>query len=162
MKRVDASIVWHQRPGHQSSRHLSFISDVGQIDFKDKHICDACFQAKKTRSPFLLSNNDASNCFDLIHCDLWGPYSKASSCGTRYFITIVDDHSRGTWVYLLKEKSEAGRHLMEFCNLVETQFGKIVKRISSDNGMEFDSRSIQSFYRDKGIIHETSCIDTPQ
>ncbi|KAH9764454.1 hypothetical protein KPL70_001531 [Citrus sinensis] len=59
--------------------------------------CDVCFRAKQCRDKFVLSNNKASNICELIHCDLWGPYRTASSCGAHYFLTIVDDFSRGVW-----------------------------------------------------------------
>jgi transposase InsO family protein len=43
--------------------------------------------------------------------------------------------------------------------LVENQFGKNVKVVRSDNGLEF---KISQFYSSKGIIHQTSCVNTPQ
>lgn len=44
-------------------------------------------------------------------------------------------------------------------NMVETQFSSKVKIVGSDNGPTF---KIKSFYYVKGIIHQTSCINTPQ
>lgn len=132
------------------------------MHFQENFICDSCFRAKQTRSSFPLSNKRAAKCFDLIHCDLWGAYRQASSCGAYYYLTIIDDCSRSVWVYLLKEKSEASTYLVDFCRLVETQFNKIVKRIRSDDGLEFDSGPMKQFYREQGMIHETSCTNTPQ
>jgi len=37
--------------------------------------------------------------FDLIHVDIWGPYFVPSFEGHGYFLTIVDDFSRFTWIY---------------------------------------------------------------
>jgi len=37
-----------------------------------------------------------------------------------------------------------------------------VKIIRSDNGLEFKSKSIREFYEHCGIIHQTSCVHTPQ
>jgi len=45
--------------------------------------------------------------------------------------------------------------------MVNTQFDTNVKTIRSDNGAEFTSNPMRKFYGEKGIIHETSCIDTP-
>lgn len=50
--------------------------------------------AKQTRDSLPVSLNKASRLFELIHCDLWGPYSTPSCCGAIYFLTIVDDYSR--------------------------------------------------------------------
>ena len=112
--------------------------------------------------PFPLSENKATSCFDLLHCDIWGAYKVESLCGARYFLTIVDDASRGTWVYLMNDKGEASKLIMNFCVMVKTQFNMHVKVIRSDNGKEFTSTPMKKFYADNGIIHETSCVDTPQ
>ena len=37
-----------------------------------------------------------------------------------------------------------------------------MKIIRSDNGLEFLSRPMKQFYQQKGIVHQTTCIDTPQ
>ena len=55
-------------------------------------------QSKK--DSFSLSASKSKNCFDLIHVDVWGPYSLSSIHGHKYFLTIVDDYSRYTWVFL--------------------------------------------------------------
>jgi len=46
--------------------------------------------------------------------------------------------------------------------MAHTQFGKQVKVVIMDNESEFKSGPIKVFYRDKKIIHQTSCVDTPQ
>lgn len=43
--------------------------------------------------------------------------------------------------------------------MIENQFGAHVKQIRSDNGPEF---SLAEFYSSKGILHQTSCVATPQ
>lgn len=110
---------------------------------------------------FALDSSSYSNgIFDLIHCDLWGPYRTTALCGTRYFLTIIDDHSRAVWVYLLKDKTSVSRHIKDFLALVNKQFSKKVKTIRSDNGTEFIFLS--RFLQENGKSHETSCVYTPQ
>ena len=84
-----------------------------------------CFRAKQTRSYFSISENKASDAFDLIHCDIWGPYRERASSGARYFLTVADDASRATWVYLMHEKSEVQKFLKGFVAMVRNQFGKV-------------------------------------
>jgi len=98
----------------------------------------------------------------LIHYDIWGAYRVSSLCGAQYFLTIVDEASRATWVYLMREKGEALTLLQNFVIMVQTQFRRDVKIILSDNGLEFLSGSTKQFYLQKDIIHHTSCTDTPQ
>ena len=40
-----------------------------------------------------------------IHCDLWGPTPIASVQNYKYYVIFVDDHTRYTWLYTLKKKS---------------------------------------------------------
>lgn len=107
-----------------------------------------------------MSNNKASDIFDLIHCNLWGPYRTTALCGAHYFLTIVDDFSRGVWIYLLNDKTEVAQTLRNFLAMVQRQFGKLVKIIRSDNGTEFTC--LGAHLAENGIIHQTSCIETSQ
>jgi len=98
-ERVQANKVityntWHWRFGHPSSQALSYIfSNIRSRNKSD--LCDVCLRAKQTRTTFSISENKANNCFDLVHCDIWGPYRIKSLCGAQYFLTIIDDASRG-------------------------------------------------------------------
>ena len=85
----------------------------------NKDVCDVCFKAKQTRSGFIMSDNKASELFELVHYDIWGPYRVKTSCGASYFLTIVDDTSRATWVYLMKEKSEVAKLLKVFVAMAQ-------------------------------------------
>ena len=52
--------------------------------------------------------------------------------------------------------------LESFITYVTNQFHTQVQVIRSDNGSEFADQHAVAFYRRKGIIHQTSCVDTPQ
>ncbi|XP_052619825.1 uncharacterized protein LOC128126128 [Lactuca sativa] len=75
---------------------------------------------------------------------------------------VVDDYSRGMWVYLMKNKFDAAQLLVTFYKLIVTQFNKNIKRIRTDNGSEFKCSFMLGFYKDKGILLETLCPYTPQ
>lgn len=64
------------------------------------------------------------------------------------------------WLYLLKSKSEAPEQLRNFFALTERQFAAYIKTIRSDNGSEF--LCLTSFFQTHGVLHETSCVGTPQ
>jgi hypothetical protein len=115
--------------------------------------------AKQHRLSFPHSITNSAQLFDLIHCDLWGPFSTKSISGSSYFLTIVDDHSRFTWIHLLDNKSQTSTHIQSFLTMVETQFNAKIKSLRSDNGVEFH---MSQFYASKGVIHQLSCVETPQ
>ncbi|KAJ4747387.1 Retroelement pol polyprotein-like [Rhynchospora pubera] len=153
--------LWHQRMGHPS-RQITLLLAGFDNNNDSKDVCEICMRAKQTRDIFPDSLNKAAHSFDLIHCDIWGPYRVGSHCGAHYFLTIVDDHTRAVWVYLMAEKSETSHLLKSFCKMVQTQFGVTVKCIRSDNGLEFQSHHMKQFYAESGILHQTSCVFTPQ
>ncbi|CAA7040888.1 unnamed protein product [Microthlaspi erraticum] len=162
--------VWHCRMGHPSLKAVESLSSSGVIrsSFKNSGVstvsanktCEVCMRAKQTRDVFPISSNKTTACFELVHCDLWGPYRSPALCGSRYFLTIVDDFSRATWIYLIESKQEAPTSLKKFVALVERQFETKIKTIRSDNGSEFIC--LRDFFSTNGIIHETSCVGTPQ
>ena len=47
--------------------------------------------------------------FNLIHDDIWGPISHISLHGHKYFLTIVDDYYRHTWIFIMKLKAETSK-----------------------------------------------------
>ena len=153
--------VWHLRLGHLSNAKLALmkINKVPLHGFVNNFHCDICPLAKQKRLPFNISVHISENCFDLVHCDLWGPFSIATIDNCKYFLTIVDDCSRTTWVYLLKHKSQTQTVLEQFYNLVETLFGRRIKVVRTDNGTEF---FMKDFFAQKGILHQLSCVETPQ
>lgn len=71
--------------------------------------------------------NKASCLFELVHLDLWGPYKTPSSCGVHYFLTIVDDFSRGVWLYLIRNKMEVELMFLNFVAFIKRQFNKEIK-----------------------------------
>jgi IS30 family transposase len=97
--------------------------------------------------------------FDIIHCDIWGPIATKSIRGYSYFLTIVDDYSKFTWIVLMKLKSEARQKLIDFICMIETQHNSKVKIVRCDNGVEF---TIPQLYSSKGIIHKTTCVESPE
>lgn len=82
--------------GHPSPKVVEIISGI-RNSCSNKN-CDVCLKAKQTREVFCSSDSKANDIFDIIHCDLWGPYRVPSSCNASYFLTIVDDASRCVWI----------------------------------------------------------------
>ncbi|XP_022152756.1 uncharacterized protein LOC111020399 [Momordica charantia] len=88
--------TWHNRLGHPSPKHLFALKNVLHIDSVSKHDsdfpCEIFPLAKQKRLRFESHNNISVYSFDLIHCDVWGPFSSLShaSCNaTDLFSDIV-------------------------------------------------------------------------
>ena len=76
-----------------------------------------------------------------------------TSNGFRWFVTFIDDCTRLTWVYLMKNKHDVTYILPEFCVMVSTQFHVQVKVFRTDNGGEYVNNTLSRFFSDQGIIH---------
>ena len=100
--------------------------------------------------------------FHLVHIDIWGPYQTPSSSGAHFFLTLVDDCTRTVWTYLLKHKNEACHVFQNFYSLIQTQFGFQIKQVRSDNALELTEGDMKLFFRNKGIVNQTSYAGTPQ
>lgn len=75
----------------------------------------------------------------------------------------MDDFTRGTWTYLLSTKSNAFTVLKSYLAMVERQFHTKVQVVRTDNAFELGSDKIQSeFFLSQGILHQTTCVHTPQ
>ncbi|GKC11484.1 putative RNA-directed DNA polymerase, partial [Tanacetum coccineum] len=154
---------WHCRLGHPADHVLNVLKDTLQIDKKDNIVCcEICQRAKQTREPFSLSDHTSKRLGDLVHLDLWGPYKVTSSEGFRCFLTVVNDYTRVVWVYLIKSKDEVPHFITVFYNLIKNQFKRKIKVFRSDNGTEFVNQTVTKLCSNKGIIHQTSCVYTPQ
>ena len=158
--RVTTSFETHCRLGHLSLPLLNKLcpqfSSLLSLD------CESCQFAKHHRlsySPRV--NKRASAPFKLVHLDVWGPCPVVFPTGFRYFVTFVDDYSRTTWLYLMKNRSELFSHFRAFCAEIHTQFHVYVQNLRSDNAKEYVSEQFKSFMLQHGILHQTSCVYTP-
>lgn len=128
----------------------------------DEEVCDVCVQGKISKKPFPSSGKQAKNLLDLVHSDICGPMSRDSIGGAKYFITILDDYSRKKFVYFLKNKSEALEAFNRFKTFAETQTGKRIKTLRTDNTREYLSREFKNVLHKNGIAHQTTVPYNPQ
>jgi transposase InsO family protein len=77
-------------------------------------------------------------------------------------LTVIDDFSRFSWVFCLKQKSDTTITLRAFFKYVELQFGKKIKRICSDKGYEYISNELKDLFLTNGVIHELTPPYSPE
>ena len=118
--------------------------------------------AKQNRNNFPRHLINTVEAFQLLHVDIWRPVKYGSRIKCNSFITIVDDYTRYTWIFLIKNKSNFLCSFTQFYEYALTQFEKKIKCIRSDNAKELSSGETLSFFNIKGIVSQTSCIDSPQ
>jgi len=155
-------MLWHYRLGHPNFMYLKkMFPSLFNKRLKKFH-CETCQLSKHTRSTYPLQPYKSSQPFSLIHSDVWGPSRTSNITSSRWFVTFIDNHTRVTWVFLMKEKSEVGRIFEIFHTMVQTQFQTNIKVLRTNNGREYYNSMLNSYLQKNGIIHQSSCVDTPQ
>lgn len=113
---------WYKKLGHrdfqaiQDLDHRQLATGIKIRNCGTKITCETCLAGKFARLPFpkkVMKKSVAV--MDLVHTDLCGPMRTATPGGRRYFLTLIDDHSRYTVLYLLREKSELLVQLKIMC-----------------------------------------------
>ena len=81
--------------------------------------------------------------------------------GNVYFMTFIDDYSKKTWVYLLKQKSQAFDVLKSFKVMAEKETNRFIKVLISNKGGEYMSNEFMEFCQYYGIKRQFTTRYTP-
>lgn len=103
----------HARFGHLHFRALhelgarNMVHGIPTIAHPNQ-FCEGCTIGKMHRTPFPRSSTyRAEQALELVHGDLCGPITLATTSGNKYFLLIIDDYNRYMWMEVLKSKDEA-------------------------------------------------------
>jgi hypothetical protein len=161
--------LWHHRLAHVGMKNLhkllkgEHILGLTNVHFEKDRICSACQVGKQVRVHHPHKNiTTTDRPLKLLHMDLFGPIAYISINGSKYYLVIMDDYSRFTWVFFLQEKSQTQETLQGFLRRAQNEFVLRIKKIRSDNGTEFNNSQIEGFLEEEGIKHEFSSPYTPQ
>ena len=104
----------------------------------------------------------AENLHDNVHLDVWGPAQVTTLGECRYYVMFIEDFSRHTWIYPMRQKSEVFQHIQRFKTEVEKTTSRHVRCLQSDGGKEYFSDEFTAYLCKEGIQGEFSCRHTPQ
>lgn len=160
--------TWHRKLGHRDPEAIAEIERKGlatgmkMVKCGVRMTCECCVQGKMSRPSFPSSAEKKSKeILDIVHSDLCGPMTETPG-GCKFYMTMIDDHSRYTVIYFLKAKSEAEDKIREYVSFTQNQFGRKPKVIRSDRGGEYTGNSIRKFYAEEGIRAEFTAGYAPQ
>ena len=97
------------------------------------------------KNPFMNSETNTKVTLELIHSNVCGLMPSTYLSGYKYYVTFIDDYSRKTWIYFLKNKSEVFGKFKEFKALIENHLERGIKTQRSDNGGDYTSKEFESF-----------------
>ena len=110
------------------------------LDFSDFDTYVNCIKGKLTTK---VRNAKVDRCIELlevIHTNIYGPFTPPAIGGYKYFITFIDDYSRYGFVELIREKSNSLEALKAFKAKVKLQQGKKIKVVHYDRIGEYYGR----------------------
>ena len=114
-------MLWHFRLGHPNFQYLKYMfPNLFLHKNPSSFQCEICELAQHRRSPFPLQPYKPCKPFSSIHSDVWGPTTVTTLSRKKWFITFINDHTKITWVYLLREKSDVEQVFKKKFNMVQT------------------------------------------
>nr|GEW56521.1 hypothetical protein [Tanacetum cinerariifolium] len=161
--------LWHRILSHLNFDYINLLSKkdvvigLPKLKFVKDQLCSSCKLSKAKRSSFKSKVVPCSNGrLDLLHMDLCGPMRVASINGKKYILVIVDDYSRYTWTLFLRSKDETPKVLKEFLTMIQRNLQASVINVRTDRGTEFLNKTLNVFFKEEGIEHQTSTARTPE
>jgi hypothetical protein len=147
LSKFNESWLWHKRLGHLNFDDIvklnneGVVKDLPRISKPNNSICESCQMGKLTCAQFKSKSFTSSEKpLQIVHMDLCGPSRKEGTGEECYFMLVIDDFPRLTWVAFLREKSDVFEKFKKFKALAKNQARRKLKEIPSDRGGEVMSR----------------------
>nr|GEW52555.1 hypothetical protein [Tanacetum cinerariifolium] len=125
-------------------------SGVPLINHPNK-VCEGCVLAKQTRNPPRTSG--------VVHAGLCGPITLTTVRGSKYFLVLINDFSRWSWVYMLSGKFRAFDAFRQYKKMIEENSGYKEKTLHSDRGESSHQKSLRIYVKKMGVWGEIGRID---
>ncbi|GJV56636.1 retrovirus-related pol polyprotein from transposon TNT 1-94 [Tanacetum coccineum] len=161
--------LWHRRLSHLNFDYINLLSKkdivigLPKLKYVKDQLCSSCEVSKAKRSSFKSKTVPSSKGrLNLLHMDLCGPMRVASINGKKYILVIVDDYSRYTWTLFLRSKDETPEVLKDFLTMIQRNLQASVISVRTDRGTEFLNKTLNAFFKEEGIEHQTSTPRTPE
>jgi hypothetical protein len=99
---------------------------------------------------------------EFIHTNIFGPTRIIILNGDNYFMLLIYDYSRMTWVTFLREKFQALDKFKVFKAMVENEVNLKIICLRSDRGGDLTSSNFNVLFEECGIKRQISTSITPQ
>ena len=157
--------LWHRRLGHTNYKAIeqlpSLVLGIPKFKAQNKppgeHACESCLAGGMKETFNKKSDNRTDQKIGRIHADLSGIKSPSYN-GNRYFLLLVDDATRQTWVYFTKTKEAKDilLPLKHFKAKVELETSCKIVLLRADNGKSEFGKELQEELKIRGIQLEPS------
>ncbi|CAI7862293.1 unnamed protein product, partial [Closterium sp. NIES-53] len=138
------TILWHHLMGHLSISHLCAMSSqhlvlgllrvLPSLPPSLAPPCGPCVEGRLRATPHSSSLRLATEPFETLHLDVWGPASRPGPERESLFLVVVDDYSCYTTVFPLAKKSDVTSTLIRWLLTTADTRGRRVSCLHSDRG----------------------------
>ena len=97
-----------------------------------------------------------------VHVDLCGPITPSTARGNCYFMLLIDDYSRWTYLYVLETKDQALDAFVKFKAEIENFTRERIKTLQSDRGGEFLSVAFRGVCAVAAIQWQLTALYSPR
>ncbi|CAI7818271.1 unnamed protein product [Closterium sp. NIES-53] len=172
------NLLWHHRLGHPSLPRLRVMHSRLLVSGLPRALppllpspappCLPCVEGRQRATPHSSSLPPTTSPLQTLHMDVWGPARVSGQGRERYFLLAVDDYTRYTTVFPLRNKGQVVDVLIPWIRGVHLQLRERfrtdlpVLRLHSDRGGEFSSNLLRDFYRGEGILQTFLLPASPQ
>ncbi|KAI0995896.1 hypothetical protein K3495_g12285, partial [Podosphaera aphanis] len=117
--------LWHRRFAHLGTEKIRTLHKVTTLSNpvkipQDRTVpCEVC-SLTKMRNRRGKTTQRKAEVLQLLHIDTCGPFEPARN-GERYFLHLLDNHSRMAWTYPMKTRDEAPLYLSKWKTEVERE-----------------------------------------
>ncbi|CAI7871565.1 unnamed protein product, partial [Closterium sp. NIES-54] len=130
--------------------------------------CLPCVEGRQRVAPHSCSFPPTTAPLQTLHMDVWGPARVSGQGRERYFLQVVDDYTRYTTVFPLRNNGEVPDVFIPWIRAIYLQLCERfredlpVLRLHSDRGGEFFSDLLRDFCRGEGILQSFTLPASPQ
>jgi len=94
--------------------------------------------------------------------DLFEPTRTHDIDGKKYYLVVVEEYSRFTWVFFLTNKVETFSCFSKFTKKVQNEKCYAISRIKTNHGKEFENQDFANFCDENYFQHVFSSPYTPE
>ncbi|CAI7899361.1 unnamed protein product, partial [Closterium sp. NIES-53] len=172
------TLLWHHRLGHPSLPRLRGMASRVLVSGLPRSLpplpsgptptCVPCVEGRQRAAPHSPAFPATEAPLQTLHMDVWGPARVRGQGHERYFLLVVDDYSRYTTVFPLRNKGDVTEVLIDWIRAARLQlresFGSDfpVQRLHFDRGGEFSSARLGAFCRARRIRQTFTLSASPQ
>ncbi|KAF4547063.1 Ankyrin repeat-containing protein 17 [Elsinoe fawcettii] len=133
------SQLWHWRLGHPGSEKLKLMTSGAQTN-----------KTAATRATTRLQR---------VHMDFWGLFKQQTIGGSRYMLTITDDYSRKSCIFLAATRTAVYEEFAAWRAQAERESKCKLRAVRMDNAPEF--KKLAEEWKRDGIVSEFTAAYTP-